>query len=225
MPSGGTSGVWVDKGVGVGIPRSNQVIISTSVTIWTRDPDSENEYLEVGYLENLSIRRSRNATRVRHLNFKTAGRVLEQVPSPEDLTATGRGFGLYTSTLAGRLSNHFAVNDTFKASVVFNSLNSQKWYFNVIDCAVHPGDFMPSSNAASKSRAVVTIYGDCWLTNFNTTKDIKNVAVAEDVTFQPSWIRTLYPEDVDPYLFGGDPDHIDLPYDDFISDTQGTLNT
>lgn len=163
------------QGIGVKIPEQNKLIISTSITIL----DTDNT--EIGFITELSYSTTRRVERIRMLYATAAGRVVEQVPAPEDLTLTVNGFALYEQTLPGALTegteNH--------AGKIFHALNTQYIPFNITIEETHP----------VTNDTVVVLFGDCWMTDFSHPMRLADVYITETATVQPSYVKTLEASD------------------------------
>ena len=168
MPSG-----WTTRGVGLKIPESQIIVIPFSISIL-----SENQEQEIGYIQQINYSTTRRVERIRHLNMSDAGRVICQVPFPEDMTVNATGMALYNSTLISRLADVSPGREKDSAFAVFHCLNSQAYPFVVEIQAVHPAD---------PGKEYTVIHGGCWLTNFASPYNQSNLYVSQTATFQPSW--------------------------------------
>jgi hypothetical protein len=163
-------------GVGVRLPESNKIVIPTSVSIRNKLG------LEVGFVSDINPETTRRVERIRALKASAAGRVLEQCPAPEDTTIRCTGFALYTYTIMGLLTE--GVEGCPK---VYHALNTQHIQFNVKVEEDHPHPDVEDK--------IITVYGDCWITNYGRTLSIRNLYITETCVIQPSWILTeLSPE-------------------------------
>lgn len=178
---------WQKAGIPIGIPRTNLVIPTPLITVYATSAGG----VEVGYVSDLNYTTTRRAERVRHLNFTDAGRVIEQVPAPEDLTLNATGFALFKSTLLGRIIE--GGTDAEGANKVFHSLNTQKYPFDIEVYAEHP----------ATGDKVLVIFLGCWVTNFASPISIRNVFIAQTVTLQPSNIKTVEPEEEEQEAIAG----------------------
>ena len=151
---------------GVRIPETNKVVVITSITVF----DTEGQ--EIGFIQELSPSSTRRVERIRDLSATRAGRVIEQVPSPEDLTVTGRGLCLYEQSVL-RLITGFKPENTYD---VWFALTHQFIPFNVVVDVKHP----------VTNKGWYIMFSRCWLTSYGVTYRVGELFVAETFTFQPS---------------------------------------
>lgn len=158
-------------GIGVKIPTDNKVIVTTSISIL------DNDNREIGFITEFTYDTTRRVERIRVLYAGAAGRVVEQVPGPEDLTLRCTGFSLYDQTLPGALTQG---TDTNK---IFHALASQFNPFKISVEQIHP-----------VTDDTITIeFGGCWISDFSHPIRQADLYVAETATIQPSWIHTIEP--------------------------------
>jgi len=153
---------------GVSIPEDNRTIVSTSVDIL----DSKGN--NIGYITNFSPSWTRNITKVRHLNSLDAGRIIEMVPGPSDVTITVGGFALYNNDNDGSLVQRLGGGSTKKA---MKMLEEQSIPFVISERATHP----------KTGKSVGTTYHICWLSATSSPKNIGTVTIAETATIQVGW--------------------------------------
>lgn len=171
-------------GDGVGLTDSNRALISTAVDLYDEDGQL------VGYATGIERTDRRTVTKVRHLSSADAGRVVEQVPSPEDVVLRVTGFALFNKqdlsgriphySLAGRLSRGTG-NAGFGGVYLFKSLNSQKFPFTLKEENVHP---------QTLARAT-TFYHNCMLTDYTKPMNLGTVTVAETCSVQVGQVDEL----------------------------------
>jgi len=167
------AGLVSTKGYGIGIPPTNKVVIPFSLTIYDLEGN------EVGYMISLTYDTTRRVERIRHLNAFDAGRIIEQAPAPEDYTASGEGFTLYTDDLAnpqsviGRLTKETGI-------AVFECLNQQRIPFNIVKQVVHPATGV----------GYETIFYECWLARYSETFATRNIVVSATVSIQPTYVES-----------------------------------
>lgn len=161
---------FVTQGDRVGVPDTNLAVVSSSVDVFDTDG------LNIGFMQQITRTDTRQVTRIRHLDSFDAGRIVEQVPMPEDLSLNVMGFALYNrgsdkQSLINRIGG--------SGSARFKSLNSQQIPFNLLEEWTHP---------ANPNNRGQTYYLGCWLTNYSRPINIGTVTVAETATIQPSWV-------------------------------------
>lgn len=161
----------VTRGDGVVIPTENQGLISTSIDIF------DQEGLNIGFLQQNTRNDNRPTTRIRHLDRLDAGRVVEQMPSPEEVGLSINGMALYD---VGAIRKSIFQRIAGVSGNAFRSLNSQFIPFNVREEWVHP------SNPAQKGR---TLYLGNWLNTFTRPINIGTAQVAETATTSVSWVE------------------------------------
>lgn len=159
------------SGIGVQIPDSNQVVITTNISILNHDNEA------VGFITDFTPETTRNVERIRVIAASTAGRVVEQVPGPEDLTIRATGFAIYDYTLLGLLTEGIGTSP----EKIFHCLNTQYIPFNISIEETHPQD---------TGKVITTIFGNCWLLNYSHPISIRNLYIAETATIQPSYCHT-----------------------------------
>ena len=163
----------VTHGERVGLYEGNQVIVSSSVTVF------DNEGAEIGYIQSLTDTDSRPTTVIRHLNGADAGRPVEQAPAPETHALTASSFALYNVSQSNRMSLLSRI--VGQNGKMFSTLQSQH-----IPFIVHREDEHPSNANEVNS---TTWYG-CYLTNHTTTTNIGTVTITESCNITPSWKET-----------------------------------
>ena len=166
---------WTDRGVGLATPDTNIIVVPFSISIVVGID-------EIGFIDRIDYATRRTVDRKRHLNQSDAGRVIEQVPLPEDMTLTATGLGLYNSSILGRLTGQAPGRSDDSLYALFHTLHSQAHPFNVEVQAVHPAD---------TNQKFTILYGECWLTDFGMPINIGDSSIAETATIQPSWAETL----------------------------------
>lgn len=175
------------NGDGVAIPESNQVVVSTSVSIIV---GSNN----VGFCQSLTPNFTRKVERIRHLNAEDAGRIVEQAPGPEDYTIQMTGFAVYPNAAANQpgspqnpvgsmleriLGSSPVQSAGALASLAFRCLSSQIVPFSCLDERKKPG----FAEVVGRSR-----YVDCWMTSYSAPVAIGTVMLTETMAAQPSFI-------------------------------------
>ena len=166
-------GIASSKGYGIGIPPKAKVITPFSATILDENG------LEIGYVISLNYDTSRTVERIRHLNAYDAGRIIEQVPTPENYSLSAEGYSLYTKELAdpksliGRLTQSLDI-------AVFETLNAQHLPFTLVKEVTH----------LANGLGVKTFFYDCWLARYTETYATRNAVVTGSATIQPSYIET-----------------------------------
>jgi len=166
-------GLVSQKGYGIGLPQSNKVISPLSLTIFDLQGN------EVGFITDLSYETTRTVERIRHLNAFDAGRIIEQVPVPENFTVSGTGYSLYTDRLSNPQSVIGRLTQELREAV-FEVLNAQRIPFNVVK---EVSNFQTGIT-------VKTIFFDCWLTRFSEGFSVRNAVVTASFSFQPSYIES-----------------------------------
>lgn len=160
------------RGSGVMIPKTNKIIVTTSITIYGHDGKI------MGYITDFTPDSARRVERIRHASFADAGRVIEQVPAPEDLTLRVTGFALYESSLVGRISRGVPEQEP---DTVFFSLNDQSYPFTIELEHKHPAD---------AGNTYQILFGECLLTAHSHPWAIRNLYIAQTATVQPAWVET-----------------------------------
>lgn len=182
------SGPFVQQnGDGVAIPESNQIVVSTSVSVLVGANN-------IGFAQSLTPNFTRKVERIRHLNADDAGRIVEQAPGPEDYTISMTGFAVYPNaaannpgspqsavgTLLERILGSAPVQSAGAlAALAFRCLSSQIVPFSASDERRKPG----FSNVVGRIR-----YVDNWMTSFSSPVAIGNVMLTETVAAQPTYI-------------------------------------
>ena len=164
---------WTSRGTGLKVPESNLIVVPFSISIVI-------DGVDVGFIDRLDYTTRRRADRIRHLSMHDAGRVIAQVPFPEDMSLAASGFGLYNSTLIGRITGQATGIPSEVLFALYHTLNAQVYPFDIELNGKHP---------TSGTEFVVT-YGECWLTDFGKPVNITNSSIVETVTIQPSWTET-----------------------------------
>ena len=168
---------WTSRGVVLATPDTNIIVVPFSISII-----ADGAAVEIGFIDRIDYATRRTVDRKRHLCQSDAGRVVEQVPLPEDMTLTATGLGLYNSSIIGRLTGQAPGRKIESAYALFHTLHSQAYPFEIEVQAVHPGD---------DNQKFTIIYGECWLTDFGMPINIGDSSIAETATIQPSWGETL----------------------------------
>lgn len=161
----------ITRGDGVKIPDVNQAVISTSVDVF------DEQGVNIGYMSQLTRTDTRNTFRVRHLDSQDAGRVIEQVPSPEDNALSANGLSLYDIGVVKKSLIHRLAGVNGQR---FRSLNSQFIPFVVREEWTHP---------SSPGQFGQTLYLGCMLTNFTRPVNIGTAQIAESANVVPSWVE------------------------------------
>lgn len=178
-----------NRGDGVGIPQTNQVVVSTSITILAQSS------APIGFVQSIQPSDQRRVDRVRHLDAVDAGRTIEQAPGPEDHSIRMTGFAVYGGTPAqGSSAGTTDPKGSFLERLlalgpgqslgdisgrVFRCLSSQIIPFDLFEERRRPG----LGNKTTKK------YMDVWMTNFSSPVQITNITIAEEVQGQPTWIE------------------------------------
>lgn len=167
------AGLVENLGDGVGIPASNQSVISTSIDILDEHGNA------IGYITSINRRDSRPVDSIRHLNAADAGRKLEGAPHPEDVTLDVTGFALYPRNNTSRNSLLNRLPQAVEGSDAFKSLNSQKIPFIIMEKTVHPAD---------PNKVQTTTYVGCWLTAYSKPVNIGTATIAETASV---WVQAI----------------------------------
>lgn len=162
-------------GIGVRIPSQNQIVISTGITIYSGNK-------EIGFILSMSLEGSRRVERARELRAWTAGRVVEQILGPEDLTIRASGYALYQKNILGLLTQG---TQPVPPPSIFHSLNLQYIPFDIHVEEVHP---------VNTAKRVKVIYGNCQITSYTHPIAIRDLYVTETCNIQPAYVLTEYPE-------------------------------
>ena len=184
----------VTRGFRVGIPPTNVAVIASSVDVLLGGAN-------IGFVSQIQSQQTRNVERVRHLNTSDAGRIVEQVPLPEDATVNATGFALYNKaanqrlTLLNRMSgNAFQANSPIgdpnmdgDSAAAFVSLNQQHIPIDMVRTWKHPMQEEPGSTSGDEAAQRVIFY-DCYITNYSTPINIGTATVAETVTLQVGYV-------------------------------------
>lgn len=171
------------NGDGVQLPRDNQVVVSTSITLLVAGKT-------LGFVQSVNRTDTRRVDRVRHLDADDAGRIVEQAPGPEDYTLRINGFAVYPGSAAltqsspgarptGTLLNQILSLGEGRGAAAFRCLSSQSLPFSLIEQRRHPG---------ARERIGRTWYADCWMTNFSSPMQIGQITIAEEVQAQPTYV-------------------------------------
>jgi hypothetical protein len=155
-------------GDGVGIPGTNQVVVSTSIDVL------DEQGFNIGFVTRIDRRDARPVERIRHLNAEDAGRTVEMTPSPEGVTLDVTGFYIYPKSALEKRSLLNRLPQSVDGAASFRSLNSQKIPFVIVERTRHP-----ATNVESK-----TTYVGCWLTAFSRPINIGTATVAETATVE-----------------------------------------
>lgn len=162
-------------GIGVRIPSSNQVIVTSGIDIYSGN-------VKLGFIVSISLEGSRRVERIRELRAWTAGRIVEQVPGPEDLTIRANGYALYTKTLLGLLTRGTVPTPP---PDIFHSLNLQYLPFDIHVEEIHPVD---------PTKKIKVVYGGCYITSYSHPIAIRDLYITETATLQPQYVLTEYPD-------------------------------
>ena len=158
------------RGDGVSLPEGNRVIVSTSVDVLDDDG------FEIGFIQQLNRSDTRPIVRVRHLDSRDAGRVLELSQGPEDNSLNATGFALYTRGAdPGAVINRIAG----LSGQLFKSLNSNAIPFEIVEVYTHPG-----SGAVGE-----TTYGDNLISNYTRPINIGSIQIVETCALVTSWVE------------------------------------
>lgn len=172
----------VGLGDGVSIPDTNRAVLSTSFDIYDQDGQL------VGYCTNVERTDNRPTVPLRHNSSSDAGRVIEQVPNPEEVKLRIVGYALYNKadlsgtiphySLAARLSLGTGTTGGFGGRYLFKSINSQKTPFTIRVEEVHPSTLAKS----------VTYYVGCMLENYSKPQNIGTITISETASVRVSWV-------------------------------------
>lgn len=155
---------------GVKIPTTNRVVIPTSILISIAGAP-------VGFIQDLTYDTSRRVERIRELNAPRAGRIVEQIPSPEDITANGTGFCLYESNVISRIAKGATMSSI---TDVFFTITSQYIPFDVFLTETHP---------LTGSGFRVTLE-NCWLVRYSHPIRVGDLMISETFEIQPQAVNT-----------------------------------
>ncbi len=154
---------------GVKIPESNKVVVATSISVLNSDGE------EIGFIQELSPSSTRRVERIRDLSATRAGRVIEQIPSPEDISLTGRGLCLYEKSALKLITGYSP-----EGHDVWFAITHQYIPFDIKVTTIHP--------ATKKGWYIV--FENCWLASYSTTYRVGELFIAETFTIQPSSISS-----------------------------------
>ena len=180
---------FVTKGFKVGIPPTNLAVISSSIDILLGGDN-------IGFVSQLNTNQTRGVDRVRHLDAADAGRIVEQVPLPEDATINATGFALYNKsstqrqTLLNRMSATKDVNRDGALGGAFVSLNQQHIPIDLVRSWNHPMQGSSNGNVGDSSVQKV-FYFDCYITSYSTPINIGTATIAETVTLQVGYVDSV----------------------------------
>ena len=155
---------------GVKIPLKNKIIIPSSTLISIAGAT-------VGFIQDLTYDTSRRVERIRELNAPRAGRVVEQVPSPEDITANGTGFCLYESNVISRIAKGATMAGI---TDVFFTITSQYIPFDVFITETHP-----LTGAGFR-----IILENCWLVRYSHPIRVGDLMISETFEIQPQAVNS-----------------------------------
>ena len=161
----------VKHGYGVGTAPDNQIVISTSITVY-------DEFgIEIGYIQSLNRNDARRTTPIRHLNKADAGRIIEQVPGVEEYGLSATSFALYNATDSDRRS----ILNRLPGSTgdAFRTLNQQQIPFAIRQVEEHP--------ATGKQNVI--LYLGCMLTSYVRPVSIGTMMITETASITPSWVE------------------------------------
>lgn len=174
----------IGLGDGVSVNESNRTVVSTSYDVYDEDGRL------VGYCTAISRTDTRTVTKVRHLSSSDAGRVIEQVPAPEDVTIDVTGYALYNTpdltgdvphySLAARLTKGMGAN-VGGGVYLFKSINSQR-----IPVTIRQEEVHPVTGAVD-----LVYYHGCMITNYTKPQNLGTTTVAETVKMQVAWVDSL----------------------------------
>jgi hypothetical protein len=150
----------------VGIPGTNQVVVSTSIDIMVGSN-------VVGAIDSFNLTMSRIVQRVRELSSDLAGRTLEIVPGPEEASISCTGFLLYSPKMH-HLFQRLTKGTNAHSSLGMVSLGSQINPITIVERYTHPG-----TNTTFTVR-----YKGCWITNYSKSQNINQAVVAENCTLE-----------------------------------------
>ena len=155
---------------GVKIPTTNRVVIPTSILISIAGS-------AVGFIQDLTYDTSRTIERIRELNAPRAGRVVEQVPGVENITANGTGFCLYESNVISRIAKGATMSSI---TDVFFTITSQYIPFDVFITETHP---------LTGSGFRVTLE-NCWLVRYSHPVRVGDLMISETFEIQPQAVNS-----------------------------------
>lgn len=146
-------------------------ILNPVASITIRDQDGN----EIGFITDITIRKTRRVERARHLSMADAGVTVEQLIYPEDITLDVTGFTLYSGfetpgPVLARIYN--AKGDHF----YFISEKQEPFHIWVED--QHP---------AGGGKKFIRKFLDCFLTNSTEPISVGRMQIAETASIQPTW--------------------------------------
>jgi len=172
----------VQRGAGVGIGAENRATITTSYDVFDADGNL------IGYVSEMSRTDTREITRVRHLSSHDAGRVIEMVPGPDNISLKCTGFALYNKSEQSGDLPHYSLAARLggmTGTEMFKSLNSQRVPFNIRMEETHP-----ATGAVSR-----TYYFGCMLKSYAKPVSISGgggaVTVAETADIEVAVVDNL----------------------------------
>jgi len=159
-------------GSGVGVGSTHQTVITTSIDIYANGE-------KIGFAQDINETSDRPTTRIRHLNAKDAGRVIEQAPGVEDISLTITGFAVYNK--ANSLIQQLAGRDNFgKAGGVIKCLNDQKIPFDIKKVTLHP-------SLGAEDKETVEKFGGCMITRYSRPIGLAGVTISDSVDINVSY--------------------------------------
>jgi hypothetical protein len=163
----------VIHGSGVGLAPSNQTVISTSVGVF------DDLGFEIGFIQNIDRRDTRQTTVVRHLNKADAGRIVEQQPGVEDYELTVNGWMMYEKNDTNKQSLLNRLPSDVSGAGAFQVMNDQ-----FIPFAIREEETHPSTGATN-----VTMYLGCMITQYSKPINISGSQIVETANVRPSWVE------------------------------------
>jgi hypothetical protein len=162
----------VTRGDKVKIPTDNRGIISTSVDLYDEEGNA------MGFVQQFTRNDSRTVNRIRHLDSSDAGRIVELMPSPEEVNATLNGMAVYGASPQNRsaMLNRIAAS----RGGPFKSLNSNYIPFALLEEWVHPTNINERNH---------TYYLACLLSAYSHPVNIGAVQIAETATIAISYVE------------------------------------
>jgi hypothetical protein len=156
---------------GLRIPVTNKVVVPTSASIYA---GVEGTLKKIGFIQEISYDSTRTVERIREISATRAGRVIEQVPKPEDMTVRCSGLALYESNSLSQLCGE---NEPFFA------LNHQYIPFDVEILEYHP-------ISSVTPRGFKVVLQGCWLSQYSHPLRIRDMYITESASLQPTSISS-----------------------------------
>ena len=150
---------------GVKTPETNRIVIPPSITIFDENGD------EIGFLVDLTEDCTRRLERIRAFSFAQAGRVLQIVPSPEDLSLSGTGIALYESNVLSRIAG-----PVIDPKEVFRALSHQWQPFAIEIEERHP---IGAGTIPGGIKGMRYTYDGCMFERFGRSTRISDLFISE----------------------------------------------